>query len=29
MSDDLNMIIGYQVQSTAAWRRDEGEAIPR
>jgi hypothetical protein len=28
MSDDLNMIIGYQVQSTAEWRRDKARQFP-
>ena len=28
MSDDLNMLIGYQVQSTAAWRRDKAVQFP-
>jgi hypothetical protein len=29
MSDDLNTIIGYQVQSTAEWRQGKGCAIPK
>jgi hypothetical protein len=28
MSDDLNTIIGYQVQSTAEWRRDKAVQFP-
>ena len=28
MSDDLNMIIGYQVQSTAGWRREKAAQFP-
>jgi hypothetical protein len=28
MSDDLNELIGYQVQSTAEWRRDKAEQFP-
>jgi hypothetical protein len=28
MSDDLNELIGYQVQSTAQWRRDKATQFP-
>jgi hypothetical protein len=28
MSDDLNLLIGYQVQSTADWRRGKAEQFP-
>jgi hypothetical protein len=28
MSDDLNVLIGYQVQSTAEWRRNKAEQFP-
>jgi hypothetical protein len=28
MSDDLNVLIGYQVQSTAEWRRRKAEEFP-
>jgi hypothetical protein len=28
MSDDLNELIGYQVQSTAEWRREKAEQFP-
>jgi hypothetical protein len=29
MSDDLNVLIGYQVQSTAEWRRRKAEEFPQ
>jgi hypothetical protein len=28
MSDDLNVLFGYQVQSTAEWRRQKAEEFP-
>lgn len=28
MSDDLNELIGYQVQNTAKWRREKAEQFP-